>query len=371
MAPFVFKNINKNKYLTNSWSGVLHFRHGHMTQPGTWDNFRQSANPLRHVSMRTRSALKRWQVFLRRLLAGLAVAAIPSVAAAAGDADHRQTLMHDGLVRSYLLRVPPATGSGPQKMPLVIVLHGGGGNAANAESMSGFTALAAREGFIVVYPEGSGRMRDRLLTWNAGHCCGYAMQSRIDDVGFIGMLLDRLIRDYPVDPQRIYVTGISNGGMMAHRLGSELAQRIAAIAPVVAAVFGDEKLPVSPVSALMINGMQDRSVPYQGGPPGGRFSDAWDGTPVKPAMAQAEFWRRANRCGEQPFRDERGAVQHWRYHCPAGQAVELYLLTDTGHTWPGGRSGRRGADNPGSTLDATAVIWAFFRTHRRTAIPAP
>lgn len=342
-----------------------------MSQLGTWGNFRSSANALRHSSMRARSALTRWRVFLRRLFAGLAVAATPSVAAAAGDADHRQTLMHDGLVRSYLLRVPPATGRGPEKMPLVIVLHGGGGNAANAESMSGFTALAAREGFIVAYPDGSGRMRDRLLTWNAGHCCGYAMQNRIDDVGFIRMLLDRLIRDHPVDPQRIYVTGISNGGMMAHRLGIELAQRIAAIAPVVAAVFGDEKLPALPVSALMINGMLDRSVPYQGGPPGGRFSDAWDGTPVKPATAQAEFWGRINHCSGQPVREERGAVQHWRYRCPADQAVELYLLTDTGHTWPGGRSGWRGADDPGSTLDATAVIWEFFRTRRRKAIPAP
>lgn len=321
--------------------------------------------------MRIRPALKRWQIFLRCLLAGLAVAAIPSAVAAAGSTDHRQTLMYDGLVRGYLLRVPPAPGSGPEKMPLVIVLHGGGGNAANAESMSGFTALAARERFIVAYPDGSGRMRDRLLTWNAGHCCGYAMQNRIDDVGFINALLDRLIRDYPVDPQRIYVTGISNGGMMAHRLGRELAQRLAAIAPVVAAVFGDEQLPVSPVSALMINGMLDRSVPYEGGPPGGRFRDAWDGTPVKPAMAQAEFWGRTNRCGEHPVREERGAVQHWRYRCPSGQAVELYLLADTGHTWPGGRSGRRGADDPGSTLDATAVIWEFFRIQRREAIPAP
>jgi len=321
--------------------------------------------------MRIRSTLKRWPLFLRVLLAGLAAAAIPSLAAAAGDADHRQSLIHDGIVRSYLLRVPPATGGGPEKMPLVIVLHGGGGNAANAESMSGFTALAAREGFIVAYPEGSGRMRDRLLTWNAGHCCGYAMQNGIDDVGFINTLLSRLIRDYPVDPRRTYVTGISNGGMMAHRLGSELPQRIAAIAPVVAAVFGDEKLPALPVSALMINGMLDRSVPYQGGPPGGRFSGAWDGMPVKPAMAQAEFWGRINRCGGQSAKEERGAVQHWRYRCPAGQAVELYLLTDTGHTWPGGRSGWRGADSPGSTLDATAVIWEFFRKHRRTGTPAP
>ncbi len=319
--------------------------------------------------MRLCAVLEQWPVLLPVLLAAsLAAGLAPAAFAAAGDTGHRQTLTHDGLVRSYLVRVPPSAKNRPEKLPLVLVLHGGGGHAANGEAMSGFTALAAKEKFIVVYPEGSGRMQDRLLTWNAGHCCGYAMQNRVDDVGFINALLDRLIRAYPVDPQRIYVIGISNGGMMAHRLGSELSQRIAAIAPVVAALFGDEKQPALPVSALMINGMLDRSVPYQGGPPGGRFPDAWDGTPVKPAIAQAEFWGRINRCS-QPVREERGAVLHWRYSCPAGQAVELYLLQDTGHTWPGGRGGRRGADDPGSTLDATAVIWEFFRKRRRAAIP--
>ncbi len=319
------------------------------------------------------SGLKPSRGILPLLLAvSLSAGATPATFAATGSNNHRQTLMHDGLVRSYLVRAHPTAGSSAaEKLPLVIVLHGGGGNAANGESMSGFTALATKERFIVAYPEGSGRMQDRLLTWNAGHCCGYAMQNRIDDVGFINALLDRLIHDYPVDPQRVYVTGISNGGMMSHRLGSELPQRIAAIAPVVATVFGDEKLPALPVSALMINGMLDRSVPYQGGPPGGRFSDAWDGTPAKPAMAQAEFWGRVNRCSGQPVSEQRGAVLHWRYRCPSGQAVELYLLKDTGHTWPGGRGGRRGADDPGSTLDATAVIWAFFRNQRRVTIPAP
>ena len=277
------------------------------------------------------------------------------------EAPMRQTLVHDGMVRSYLLRIPPGRARAATAMPLVILLHGGGGNAEHGEAMSGFTPKGAREGFIVAYPDGSGRMKDKLLTWNAGHCCGHAMQNRIDDVGFIGALIDRLIRDYPVDPKRIYVTGISNGGMMAHRLGSELSHRITAIAPVAAAVFGDEKMAARPVSALMINGMLDRSVPYQGGAPGGRFPDAWDGMPVKPALAQAEFWAQANRCSGNPVKREQGAIMHWQYECPSGTAVELLLLADTGHAWPGGQRGRRNADDPGSSLNATDVIWEFFR----------
>jgi polyhydroxybutyrate depolymerase len=126
-----------------------------------------------------------------------------------------------------------------------------------------------------------------------------------------------------------------------------------------------QKTPAQPVSALIINGMLDQSVPYQGGPPGGRFPGAWDGTPTKPALAQAEFWAQANRCADSPARQERGPVVTWQYRCAAGKAVELHLLKDTGHTWPGGQRGFRGADDPGSSLHATDVIWAFFKSRAK------
>lgn len=292
-----------------------------------------------------------------------------SAAHAAGPAGassgQQQTLVHDGMERSYAVRTPRDLAPGGARLPLVLVLHGGGGNAANAEDMTGFTEKARKEGFIVVYPEGSSRFRGKLLTWNAGHCCGYAMQRRVNDVAFINALLDRLIQDYPVDPKRIYATGISNGGMMSHRLGIELSGRFAAIAPVVATLFGDERLPAHPVSALMLNGMLDQSVPYQGGAPGGRFPDAWDGTPAKPAQAQAAFWARANGCSSAPDTQDRAAFVLSHYRCPAGSGVQLYLIKDNGHSWPGGRPGSRRADTPSSSLSGTDVIWEFFRAHTK------
>jgi polyhydroxybutyrate depolymerase len=293
----------------------------------------------------------------------LLVCAFAVASAAARDEapeDRRQRLSHGGVERSFVVRAPD---SQARRLPLVLVLHGGGGNAANAERMTGFTELARTRGFIVAYPEGSSRLKDRLLTWNAGHCCGYAMKRKVDDVGFIDALIEKLSAAYPIDPARIYVTGMSNGGMMAHRLGRELPHRFAAIAPVVATLFGDEAQPDQPVSALMINGMLDRSVPWQGGAPGGRAADAWDGTPAKPALAQGEFWARANGCTGDPERADRSKLRIWRYRCPAGKAVELYLLEDTGHAWPGGRRGTPRADDPGASLDASALIWEFFRTH--------
>lgn len=278
----------------------------------------------------------------------------------------RQTLMHGGIERSYLVRAPGGATNRSEPLPLVLVLHGGGGNATNAEAMTGFTEKARREGLIVAYPEGTSRGL-RLLTWNAGHCCGYAMQNRVDDVGFIGALIDRLIRDHPVDPRRIYVTGLSNGGMMTHRIGIELSGRIAAIAPVIATLFGDEKRPQFPVAAFMINGMLDKSVPPTGGPSGGRTTEAWDGAPTRPALEQAAFWAKANGCSATPDKAETGQGVVWRHRCDGVPPVALYLVKDNGHAWPGGKPGTARGDRPTDALDATGLIWEFFKTHTRGA----
>ena len=274
----------------------------------------------------------------------------------------QQTLRHGGRERTYVVRVPSGIVRETSGVPLVIVLHGGGGNARNAETMTGFTAKAESERFIVVYPEGTSR-RAPLLTWNARHCCSYAMEHRVDDVGFIRALIDQLSVKYGIDRKRVYVTGMSNGAMMAHRLGIELSDKIAAIAPVVGTVFGDEPGPRSPVSAIMINGMLDKLVPYDGGLSGGRGRQAWDGTPTRPSLDQARFWAQANNCNATLRSDDRGAYLVGRHECPSPIAVEIYSVKDNGHAWPGGRSGSRAGDTPSTSLNATDVIWAFFRAH--------
>ena len=152
---------------------------------------------------------------------------------------------------------------------------------------------------------------------------------------------------------------------MTHRLGIELSSKFAAIAPVVATLFGDENKPAYPVSAIMLNGMLDKSVPYQGGAPGGRFPDAWDGTPAKPGLAQAAFWASANGCTNTPDKRDSDPFILWQYRCPAGRDVELYLVKDNGHAWPGGQPGSRRGDKPGSVLMGTDVIWAFFKAHAK------
>lgn len=287
-------------------------------------------------------------------------------AAGAEPASTVSVLTHDGVRRTYVVRAPRDLTRSSAPLPVVVVLHGGGGNAANAEKMTGFTELVERERIIVVYPEGtSKRARVRLLTWNAGHCCGHAMEARVDDVGFIDAMLDAVAAAHPVDATRIYATGMSNGAMMTHRLGRELSHRFAAIAPVVGAVFGDEPNAKGPVSALMINGLLDKSVPAQGGPTGGRSAREWDGTPTAPNLAQGAYWAGANGCGTTPQMSERGSVITWRYVCPAGHAAELLQLRDNGHAWPGGERGSRLGDKPSTAIDATEVMWTFFKEHPR------
>jgi polyhydroxybutyrate depolymerase len=287
----------------------------------------------------------------------------PSGAQGAADPDLR-TLTHGGRQRTYLVH---DFGRG-RPAPVVLVLHGGGGNGANAVKMTGFDRVASREGLIAVYPEGTSvQTRFRMLTWNAGHCCASAMDGRVDDVGFIGALIDALIASGRADASRIYATGMSNGAMMTHRLGRELSTKIAAIAPVVGAVFGDEPPPQAPVPAFIVVGAEDEIVPGAGGPlrvrmPFGRRSADRD---AAPALAQATYWARANGCGE-PVRTEAAAYRKTAWaSCRSRAPVIFVSVLGNGHAWPGGQPGREGAAQPTKAYDASEEIWSFFETQSR------
>lgn len=154
------------------------------------------------------------------------------------------------------------------------MLHGGAGSGQQIQRHSEMDADADEFGFLVAYPDGSGRSGDRLLTWNAGHCCGYALENNVDDVAYLELLIDSLMSHYAIDPQRVFITGISNGGMMAYRVGAELADKVAGIAPIAGSIGGQPAgggvevfppLPTQPVSVIVFHGMQDGHVVYEGG----------------------------------------------------------------------------------------------------------
>jgi polyhydroxybutyrate depolymerase len=284
--------------------------------------------------------------------------------AARARADSLQTLSHGGRERSYLLH----DFSGGKRAPLVLLLHGGGGNAENAVMMTGFDRIGARERLIVVYPNGtSARESVPMLTWNAGHCCAHAMRANVDDVGFLTAIIDRLVASGRADAKRVFVTGMSNGGMMAHRLARERSERVAALAPVVGAVFGDEPPPGGPVAAFVVVGADDERVPVEGGPlalPALVSRGAAD-RPVAPAIEQARYWARGNRCGEPRESRTAASLQIAWAGCMGGADVVYHRVHGNGHAWPGGRPGRRGASTPTQAFDASAEMWRFFSDHPR------
>jgi polyhydroxybutyrate depolymerase len=280
--------------------------------------------------------------------------------------DHEmRTLQVDSLKRSYLLHLPPDY-DGRQARPLVLAFHGGGVNAETMVYFSGLSEKADEEGFVIVYPNGTGRV-PRARTWNAGNCCGHALHHGVDDVGFIRALLESLERELAVDPQRVYATGMSNGAMMSYRLASELADRFAAIAPVGGPMALDECRPSRPVPVIHFHGTKDEFTPYYGGK-GPRSQSQTDFHSVDYTI---RAWAVANGCPAEPLVEplpERAVdgTRVTRYVYGPGRddsEVVFYSIEGGGHTWPGRHSIFSTLGPSTRQIAANDLIWDFFRKH--------
>jgi len=262
-----------------------------------------------------------------------------------------KTLEFGGRTRTYLVH-PPKGYERKSPLPLVLVLHGAIQGATNVERMSGMSAKADKESFLAVYPNGTSGS-GLAPTWNAGACCGYAQMNKVDDVGFLRALIDRLEHDYPIDPKRIFATGISNGGMMSYRLACEMADRIAAIAPVEGAQ-DVECRPSGPVSILIFHGTADFLVPYNGGTTpfqlGSKRSDA-------SVPSTVSFWVKQDGCSTAPERNETKQLRIDTYTgCKDGAGLTLYTIFRGRHMWPGTVLSR-------NNIPATDIMWSFFAAH--------
>ena len=275
----------------------------------------------------------------------------------AGETEH--TLTHDGRERSYLLYVP-ASVNWSQPVPLVFVFHGGTGNGKSARIMSGFNEVADQNGFIVAYPNGTGRLSDDIiLTWNGGECCGYARQENVDDVGFVRAMVAELQAQVNIDAQRIYASGMSNGGILSHRLACEASDLFAAIAPVAGTLNFAECAPSGPVAVIEFHGTADSHLPYDGGV----GAESLAGVDFASVPDSIRFWTSFNGCASPPLTESFADIQHEAWDCAGNVHVELYTIIGGGHTWPGGRGGWPGADEPTQSISASQLIWQFFAAH--------
>lgn len=257
--------------------------------------------------------------------------------------------------RSYRIDLPAR----PQDAPLILALHGGGGSADQFARSSGLSRPANRLGYAVIYPQGTGR----VATWNGGYCCGVAQRRGVDDIAF----LDAIIRDatarYGLDPARVYLTGMSNGAIMAETYAVTRPAQVRAVAGVAGTMDTARLRPAVPIPLLHIHGTHDSMVPY----PGGRGDHSLTRTDFASVPSvEAAFLRPhpplilseriidpaadGTRVMERNHRDSAGRVQ-----------VRLQTVEGGGHAWPGSRRAVR----QGGTLDidATHEVLRFFAEH--------
>ncbi len=294
----------------------------------------------------------------------LASAEQDAPASGARDVFHR--LDHRGDQREYILHLPPAAAHG--QVGLIVALHGVTPSIESFRRQTGLDAAADREGFAVLYPLGIRRLG--LLTWNAGACCGWAAWHGVDDVGFILRSLDDALAGAPIDPSRVYLTGLSNGAMMAYRLSATAPDRFAALAAV-AGTLGVIPRPDSPALPILhIQSIDDPLLPYGGRRTlFGRFPGveemlqpwlALAGCPTRPQVS-----RHLEHRGEPGY--EGVAIRKSWAPCRGDVQIIAWQLIGPGHVWPGGQPPPALhwlTHGPTRLIDANVEIWRFFSRYR-------
>jgi len=282
----------------------------------------------------------------------------PNPSPISGPGDYRFTFVHDGLARDYLVHVPRSYRS-DRASPMLIALHGGGGDADYQADDAKYRLISKSEeaGFIAVFPNGYSRFKSGILaTWNAGGCCAGAVKNNVDDVGFIREVIRRVERQASIDPRRVFATGMSNGAMMSWRLACE-APEIRAIAPVEGTDNTAHCNPARPVPVIQFHAVNDEMVPFNGGV-GLSSLTKLNFTSVPATIAK---WVRINRAQPQARRVLNVAGAYCDLH-PAtrgGAPVELCVTETGGHSWPGGGT-QQGRKQPSMAISANDLMWQFF-----------
>lgn len=264
------------------------------------------------------------------------------------------SFMHGGVQRTYILHLPTGF-SASETLPLVLNLHGLTQTGQAQSDMSKLNAIADRERFIVVHADGLN------LSWNAISGTYYG---GVDDVGFLSALIDTINRDYHINLNRVYSTGMSNGGFMSYRLACELSHRIAAIASVTGTMTDSMTHycnPSRPVPVLHFHGTTDPVVSYTGG--GG----------MTPVMDALDYWVNHNNCpasfSTTPMPNtvttDNCTVSklYWGMGDQQSEVIH-YKVIGGGHTWPGSGNNFFGlVGNLNDDVNASEIIWEFFNRH--------
>jgi polyhydroxybutyrate depolymerase len=236
-----------------------------------------------------------------------------------------------GRDRIYRLYQPAGL---PASVPLVVVLHGVSGSAKSAEKAYKWDELADPGKFIVAYPDGL----DHAWNVDGEGCCGRSGREGVDDVAFTSAAVADIAKNVSIDPARVYVTGMSNGGIMSYTLACK-TEIFAAIGPVSATQLAPCPSP-HPTSVMHIHGTADTVVPYRGG----HGFSVINGPSAPDVNA---FWRNADQCGA-PAATTNGTITTSTAGCADNRSVVLITVDGGGHEWPS---------------FATRALWQFFASH--------
>lgn len=277
-------------------------------------------------------------------------------------------LTYDGLVRTYELYVPASLPRHPA--PLLVALHGGLGSGLQFETNTDFDGLAEANKFLVVYPDGTPTgLGPNRLVWNAGGCCGSARagQENIDDVGFVSRLIVLLEHDYDVNPHQVFVTGHSNGAMLAYVVACDDASHVAAVAVQAGALLEPTCHPSLPVATMEIHGTDDQNVPIDGG----KGSRDISGTVYPPPVKALETFASADGCSARRTSadptNRAVTIELWK-NCRRSTSVEWIKVAGANHAWMG-HPASPGAElllgKPFSGFDSSQAVWSFLAAHPR------
>lgn len=288
----------------------------------------------------------------------------PAEAAELSAGDHERAIPVDGTTRSYLVHVPSAY-QPDSPAPVVLILHGAGMNARMMVPFCGMNEKSDETGFLAVYANGTGVGFAHVF--NAGHATGPLAKQLPNDVHYMAAVLDDLASVARVDAHRIYATGFSNGGMMCYRLAAEMADRIAAIAPVSGTLSVNDPNPARPVPLLHLHGTADSVVPFDG-----PDEQTPEFLKFQSVASTIHTWVRINHCQSQPTQteladraDDQTTVTRTRYPPLAnGAEVQLITIHGGGHTWPGREPPVPFIGRSTQDISANDVIWEFFSRHR-------
>jgi polyhydroxybutyrate depolymerase len=274
------------------------------------------------------------------------------------------SLYHDGIKRTYGVHLPLNYADGRRKNPVVIYLHGAGGDIGSAYQ-DGIDKIADKYGFILAIPVATRTLwwqpsstRWNGGEWEGGECCGAA-----DDVGFISKMIAKLRLQYNVNPNQIYATGISNGGLMVNRLACELSDKIAAVAVVAPTAIPQNCVPSISVSVMGIHGTGDPCNPYDGSQPAGACGKV-SYTRMSPGEV-VDAWLNILGCSQEYTTVyDNGDANCISYNGSNGSEVTFCKVEKMGHTWPSGSQYLpESIVGPVSNDISTDQIWEFFQRH--------